>query len=53
MKSQLTLVKSLLAAAGVAAVSAVSAAPAWAFNFGNITVGIRREIPMKIALHWT
>jgi hypothetical protein len=39
MKSQLTLVKSLLAAAGVAAVSAVSAAPAWAFNFGNIAGG--------------
>ena len=39
MKSQLTLVKSLLAAAGVAAVSAVSAAPAWAFNFGNIAAG--------------
>jgi hypothetical protein len=39
MKSQLTLVKSLLAAASVAAVSAVSAAPAWAFNFGNIAGG--------------
>jgi hypothetical protein len=39
MKFQLTLVKSLLAAAGVAAVSAVSAAPAWAFNFGNIAGG--------------
>ena len=39
MKSQLTLVKSLLAAAGVAAVSAVSAAPAWAFSFSNIAGG--------------
>jgi len=39
MKSQLTLVKSLLAAAGVAAVSAVLAAPASAFNFGNIAGG--------------
>ena len=39
MKSQLNLVKSLLVAAGVAAVSAVSAAPAWAFSFGNIAGG--------------
>jgi hypothetical protein len=39
MKSQLTLVKSLLAVAGVAALSAVSAAPAWAFSFGNIAGG--------------
>src|SRR6476620_10605859 len=39
MKSQLTLVKSLLALAGVAAVSAVSAAPASAFGFGNIAGG--------------
>ena len=39
MKSQLTLVKSLLALAGVAAVSAVSAAPASAFSFGNIAGG--------------
>ena len=39
MKSQLTLVKSLLALAGVAAVSAVSAAPASAFGFGNIVGG--------------
>ena len=39
MKSQLTLVKSLLAVAGVAAVSAVSAAPASAFSFGNIAGG--------------
>jgi hypothetical protein len=39
MKSQLTLVKSLLAVAGVAALSAVSAAPAWAFGFGNIAGG--------------
>ncbi len=39
MKSQLTLVKSLLAAAGIAAVSAVSAAPASAFSFGNIAGG--------------
>ena len=39
MKSQLTLVKSILAAAGVAAVSAVSAAPASAFSFSNIAGG--------------
>jgi hypothetical protein len=39
MKSPLTLVKSLLAVVGVAAVSAVSAAPAWAFNFSNIANG--------------
>jgi len=39
MKSPLTLVKSLLAVVGVAAVSAVSAAPAWAFSFGNIAGG--------------
>jgi hypothetical protein len=39
MKSQLTLVKSLLALAGVAAVSAVSAAPASAFGFSNIVGG--------------
>jgi hypothetical protein len=39
MKSPLTLVKSLLAVAGVAALSAVSAAPAWAFNFSNIAGG--------------
>jgi hypothetical protein len=39
MKSQLTLVKSLLAVAGVAALSAVSAAPASAFSFGNIAGG--------------
>jgi len=39
MKSPLTLVKSLLAVAGVAALSAVSAAPAWAFSFGNIPGG--------------
>jgi hypothetical protein len=39
MKSQLTLVKSLLALAGVAAVSAVSAAPASAFGFNNIAGG--------------
>jgi hypothetical protein len=39
MKSQLTLVKSLLAVVGVAAVSAVSAAPAWAFSFSNIAGG--------------
>jgi len=36
IKSPLTLVKSLLAVAGVAALSAVSAAPASAFNFSNI-----------------
>jgi hypothetical protein len=39
MKSPLNLVKSLLAVAGVAALSAVSAAPAWAFSFGNIAGG--------------
>jgi hypothetical protein len=39
MKSQLTLVKSLLIAAGVAALSAVSAAPASAFYFANIAGG--------------
>jgi hypothetical protein len=39
MKSPLTLVKSLLAVVGVAAVSAVSAAPAWAFSFSNIAGG--------------
>jgi hypothetical protein len=39
MKSQLTLVKSILAVVGVAALSAVSAAPAWAFGFSNITGG--------------
>jgi hypothetical protein len=39
MKPQLTLVKSLLAVAGVAALSAVSAAPASAFGFGNIAGG--------------
>jgi hypothetical protein len=39
MKSPLTLVKSLLAVAGVAALSAVSAAPASAFNFSNIAGG--------------
>jgi hypothetical protein len=39
MKSPLTLVKSLLAVAGVAALSAVSAAPASAINFNNITGG--------------
>jgi hypothetical protein len=39
MKSPLNLVKSLLAVAGVAALSAVSAAPASAFNFSNITGG--------------
>jgi len=41
MKSPLTLVKSLLAVAGVAALSAVSAAPASAitFGFGNIVGG--------------
>jgi len=39
MKSQLTLVKSILAAAGVAALSALSAAPASAFSFGNIAGG--------------
>jgi hypothetical protein len=39
MKSPLNLVKSLLAVAGVAALSAVSAAPASAFNFRNIAGG--------------
>ena len=39
MKSPLNLIKSLLAVAGVAALSAVSAAPAWAFNFSNIAGG--------------
>jgi len=39
MKSPLTLVKSLLAVASVAALSAVSAAPASAFNFSNIAGG--------------
>ncbi|HEY9301687.1 MAG TPA: PEP-CTERM sorting domain-containing protein, partial [Phormidium sp.] len=39
MKSPLNLVKSLLAVAGVAALSAVSAAPASAFNFSNIAGG--------------
>ena len=39
MKSLLTLVKSLLAVAGVAALSAVSAAPASAFYLGNIAAG--------------
>jgi hypothetical protein len=39
MKSPLTLVKSLLAVAGVAALSAVSAAPASAFSFVNIAGG--------------
>jgi hypothetical protein len=39
MESPLNLVKSLLAVAGVAALSAVSAAPAWAFNFSNIAGG--------------
>ena len=39
MKSKWTLVKSLLAVAGVAALSAVSAAPASAFGFGNIAGG--------------
>jgi hypothetical protein len=39
MKSPLNLVKSLLAVAGVAAVSAISAAPAWAFSFSNIAGG--------------
>ena len=39
MKSQLTLVKSLLAVAGAAALSAVSAAPASAFGFSNIAGG--------------
>ena len=39
MKSLLNLVKSLLAVAGVAALSAISAAPAWAFTFSNIAGG--------------
>jgi hypothetical protein len=39
MKSPLNLVKSLLAVAGVAALSAISAAPASAINFNNITGG--------------
>jgi len=39
MKFQLNLVKSILAVAGVATVSAVSAAPASAFSFGNIAGG--------------
>ncbi|MEG4393212.1 PEP-CTERM sorting domain-containing protein [Microcoleus sp. BROC3] len=39
MKSPLTLVKSLLAVAGVAAVSGISAAPASAFSFSNIAGG--------------
>ena len=39
MKSLLTVVKSMLAVAGVAALSAVSAAPASAFSFGNIVGG--------------
>jgi hypothetical protein len=39
MKSPLNLVKSLLAVAGVAALSAVSAAPASAFSFVNIVGG--------------
>jgi hypothetical protein len=39
MKSPLNLVKSLLAVAGVAALSALSAAPASAFTFSNITGG--------------
>ena len=39
MKSPLNLVKSLLAVAGVAALSAVSAAPASAFSFVNIAGG--------------
>ena len=39
MKSSLTLVKSLLAVVGVAALSAVSAAPASAFSFSNIAGG--------------
>jgi hypothetical protein len=39
MKSPLTLVKSLLAVAGVATLSAVSAAPASAFSFSNIPGG--------------
>jgi hypothetical protein len=39
MKSPLNLIKSLLAVAGVAALSAISAAPASAFSFGNIAGG--------------
>ena len=39
MKSPLNLIKSLLAVAGVAAASAVSAAPASAFSFSNIAGG--------------
>jgi hypothetical protein len=39
MKSPLNLVKSLLAVAGVAALSAISAAPASAFSFSNIVGG--------------
>ena len=39
MKSPLNLIKSLLAVAGVAALSAVSAAPASAFSFSNIAGG--------------
>jgi hypothetical protein len=39
MKSSLNLVKSILAVAGFAALSAVSAAPASAFSFGNIVGG--------------
>jgi len=39
MKSLLTVVKSMLAVAGVATLSAVSAAPASAFSFGNIAGG--------------
>jgi len=39
MKSPLNLIKSLLAVAGVAALSAISAAPAWAFSFSNIPGG--------------
>ena len=39
MKSTLTLVKSILAVVGVTALSALSAAPASAFGFGNIMGG--------------
>jgi hypothetical protein len=39
MKSPLNLIKSLLAVAGVAALSAISAAPASAFSFSNIAGG--------------
>ncbi len=39
MKSLLTVVKSMLAVAGVATISAVSAAPASAFSFSNIAGG--------------